>query len=638
MKIKRLLIRNFRSIRSLNIDLDDTTVFIGPNNAGKSAILDAVRIALSRRWGKRGTGFTEHDVHLPQPDLDPRTLPPVEIQVQLEDSADAPWPDDMVAALDNITALSPTGRNLISLRVTCSWSNETESFEPRWEFLDAAGNALTGKSQRATNLTSFFEYLPLFWLSALRDAGNEFSPRSSLWGGFLRGIKIPKELESRVMRILNVLDKRLLVADPQLGKAADSVGKATRIAVGDSEGAATLRMLPMNLEDLLTRASVVLRNEETRPWLPLDHHGQGLQSLSVIFLFRAAVVQQLALETRTGVEPVFAIEEPDVHLHPQAARTLWPEIVQLPGQHLITTHSPYFVQNIPIHTLRIVRLESGCSKISSIPRRIDSTLPWTEKVAKLAQAQATMFKCDPITHAVSAVCWFDDRTADCLANCWRHEPNEAVMREAVDKLRHSARLLMSEEDQRDLAVAGRRVRGEIFFARRWILVEGQTEYLLLHALGKAYHWSLDQHGVAVIDFQNNGNPGVYAALAEAFAIPWDMITDGDPEGQKFRAQLLKRGFCEDELTAHLETLPTPCDLEDQLIADGHEQLLREIVADLTSQSARTCTLEEFRGRLNNEKPKYMSILAAKIESDIAIADRMPSQFVSVVKNLKVGSL
>ena len=62
MRITKLRIRNFRCISSLDLDLGDTTVFIGPNNAGKTAILDAVRIVLTRRWGQRGTGFTEHDV------------------------------------------------------------------------------------------------------------------------------------------------------------------------------------------------------------------------------------------------------------------------------------------------------------------------------------------------------------------------------------------------------------------------------------------------------------------------------------------------------------------------------------------------------------------------------------------------
>jgi putative ATP-dependent endonuclease of OLD family len=81
MKITALRIENFRSIKNLDVDLGDTTVFIGPNNAGKTAVLDAVRIALTRRWGQRGTGFTEYDVHLASANADPKTSQSVSIEV-----------------------------------------------------------------------------------------------------------------------------------------------------------------------------------------------------------------------------------------------------------------------------------------------------------------------------------------------------------------------------------------------------------------------------------------------------------------------------------------------------------------------------------------------------------------------------
>ena len=41
MKLTQLRIPNFRSIASLDLQLGATTVFINPNNAGKTAILDA---------------------------------------------------------------------------------------------------------------------------------------------------------------------------------------------------------------------------------------------------------------------------------------------------------------------------------------------------------------------------------------------------------------------------------------------------------------------------------------------------------------------------------------------------------------------------------------------------------------------
>jgi putative ATP-dependent endonuclease of OLD family len=107
MQITKLKIRNFRSIKDLEIELDDTTVLIGQNNAGKSAILDAVRIALTRRWGQRGTGFTENDVYRPDETGDPKTLPPVMIELVLEEPKAARWDPDLVAALEDIVSIAP---------------------------------------------------------------------------------------------------------------------------------------------------------------------------------------------------------------------------------------------------------------------------------------------------------------------------------------------------------------------------------------------------------------------------------------------------------------------------------------------------------------------------------------------------
>ena len=38
------------------------TVLIGENNSGKSSVLDCISLTLGRRWGQRGTGFSEYDL------------------------------------------------------------------------------------------------------------------------------------------------------------------------------------------------------------------------------------------------------------------------------------------------------------------------------------------------------------------------------------------------------------------------------------------------------------------------------------------------------------------------------------------------------------------------------------------------
>jgi putative ATP-dependent endonuclease of the OLD family len=236
MKITRLRIENFRSVHAMDLSLGDTTVFIGPNNAGKSAILDAVRIVLTRRWGQRGTGFTSHDVNRPGQDGDPRTQPPVRIVLTMEEPVRGAWDADMVAALEDIMALAPDGRNVVTLGVTCAWSEEKEAFDPAWQFLDAVGEPMPER-RRATNLTGFFSYVPLFWLDALRDAADEFTPRSGHWGRLLRGVRIPDELEADVLRILSELDARIVAADPRLTTIAGWTGDACRRWRGAWSGA-----------------------------------------------------------------------------------------------------------------------------------------------------------------------------------------------------------------------------------------------------------------------------------------------------------------------------------------------------------------------------------------------------------------
>src|ERR1700758_3860319 len=107
MRITRLRIENFRSIKMLDIELGETTVFIGQNNSGKTAILDAVRIALTRRWGQRGTGFTEYDVHLAKENDEPKSSPGVTIELRAEETVAGEWPDGMQQSLDDISQTDP---------------------------------------------------------------------------------------------------------------------------------------------------------------------------------------------------------------------------------------------------------------------------------------------------------------------------------------------------------------------------------------------------------------------------------------------------------------------------------------------------------------------------------------------------
>ncbi len=635
MRITRIKISNFRSIRHMAVDLGDTTVFVGPNNAGKTAILDALRIALTRRWGRRGAGFSEYDIHLPNDTANPKTSSGISIELRSNESEPGEWPGTIAEDLGDIVQIDlATGRKTVALRTQCAWSNDTGAFEPTWKFLDAKRNRLTGRSARRVNLERFCRYLPLFYLGALRDVRDEFSPRSSqFWGRLLEALEIPSELESRALRVLDLLNQRLLKADPRLEVIAKTLSGATRIAARDREGGLAMRMVPLKSWDLLSRAEIILRNEPDLPWLPLRRQGQGIQSLSVIFLFQAFIDHLLRELYETGSEPVLALEEPETHLHPQAVRTLWRHVSGLPGQKIVTTHSPYFIQHVPFRDLRLVRLTPDGTEVRWLPASYSASIPALDGLDKVVAKSGGFLTYERASQTLTVHGALDKSTyRTLLACCGRHERRRKVEQELCD-LRKRSSLYIDDEKLQALDTQARRIRGEIFFAERWFIVEGQTDYLLVHAIAHALDYDLDQHSISVIDAQNNGDPATFAALARALDIPWLAVFDGDDAGKGMKDAIASRGFSHNELQERCQTHPAG-DLEAQLVADGLEPELRDVLVSAGIADAAQLTGDCLAARLRNNKTAYATKLAARVRQDADMARRTPKAFRTAIEQLR----
>ena len=634
MLITRLFIENFRSIKSLDLDLNETTVLIGPNNVGKTAILDAIRIVLTRRWGQRGTGFTEYDVHLANENSDPKAPPGVSIEIRVEEQQVGEWSDALQQDLDEITQTDPkTGKTFILLRASCAWNEAQGVFEPSWIFLNAGRAPLVGGSARRMNLERFWQYLPVFYLGALRDADDEFSPRSQFWGRLLKAMEIPSGLETKVQRVLDLLNRKLLQADPRLAQIAGTLSGATRVAARDRDGGVDLRLLPLKSWDLLSKAEIILRNEPDWPWLPLQRHGQGVQSLSVIFLFQAFVEHLLKELYQADSAPVLALEEPETHLHPQAARSLWTHIQALPGQKIITTHCPYFVQHVPFRDLRLVHLTANGTKVCSLPSSFSARVPHTPDLDLVIAGSRGKVE---YNHAAEILTVYGSLGQDdyrALLLSYGTHPERAIIHGLLRDLHDRALLYIDDDDLKSLETYARRIRGEIFFARRWLIVEGQAEYLIVHAMARELDYDFDEYGVAVIDAQNNGNPAVFAALARALSIPWLAVFDGDNAGQSYCQSITARGF-DAAFVGERCCRHTAANLEAQMMADGLEPELRIALTHAGVTTAATATAPVLSELLDRHKTGYAAALAEMMRGKVALASRMPEAFRHSIAQLR----
>lgn len=634
MLIKRIRIANFRSILSAEIELGETTVLIGPNNAGKTAILEAIRIALTRRWGQKGTGFTEYDVHLCAARPDPKVGDPVVIEVELQEDSVGDWPQELQDELADIIQLEPnTGLASIILRVSCSWDASEESYIPRWEFLNVDHNPLVGKGARSVNMQEFFQYLPVFYLEALRDAGDEFSVRSQFWGKLLRTVQIPDELELKSKKIFDLLNRKLLAADPLLGRLATNLSQVGNVARTNAPGVADLRVLPLNTWDLISKAEVVYQAEAGRPWLPLPRHGQGVQSLSVMFLFKAFIELALTDLYRPESTAVLALEEPETHLHPQAARSLSAQVAALSGQKIITTHSPYFLQNVAFRDIRVVRLTADGTAVMSMPKEFRAVMPTLPALNTIIGRSGGKILYDQGLGEIVVKGRLDESEYRELLVAYHGRLDTPDLHSRLRSLLDGSKKFIADEELDQLETFARRIRGEIFFAHKWFLVEGQSEYNLVHGIASGLNYNLDEHGVSVIDFQNNGNAQCFAALARALGYPWIMLVDGDAAGSSYMTAVENRGFDAPEVARRSFQLPNRC-LEVQLVADGLQNELKAILSSLNVANANSLSDPDLISALEANKSAYSAILARQCAQSPALTQRMPAKIRDAVASLR----
>jgi putative ATP-dependent endonuclease of OLD family len=97
---------------------------------------------------------------------------------------------------------------------------------------------------------------------------------------------------------------------------------------------------------------------------------------------------------RAESTPVLALEEPETHLHPQAARTLFGHVAQLKGQKIVSTHSPYFLQHVPFRDLRVVRAGPDGTIIKSLPREFRCRVPNLQAFAPVIAASGSLLEYD----------------------------------------------------------------------------------------------------------------------------------------------------------------------------------------------------------------------------------------------------
>lgn len=365
MKLKDITINNYRGISSLRIPLDELTVLIGENNAGKSTVLEALRLVLTRGFGSRkDSRFAEYDFHLKDTAATPLTADPIGILLHFSEDHEDDWPEAISQQLSEVIQIDMTnGTNHIWLKATGTYQSVTTLFETRWSFLNTDGAELALKNANTHNL--LVKFAPLFFLSAMRDASQEFGQRGQFWNSFLKTIELPPEQLREIEEKLQEVNASVIDANSDLGEVINRIGEVRKFVPLAAPDTVILEAIPTRLFDLTGKVQVHLKAQHGAK-LPLHRHGEGTQNLAVLMLFQAFTALNLAEAYAPESTPLLALEEPEAHLHPSAIRSLGTLLKNITGQRLVTSHSGDLVSRIPITSLRRLYKQNGETKVGQV--------------------------------------------------------------------------------------------------------------------------------------------------------------------------------------------------------------------------------------------------------------------------------
>lgn len=637
MKLKEIKIKNFRCLVEVSVPIDENnTILVGENNSGKTALLDAMRAALPRTTAGRGTPFEEYDYHMVAANDSPQSSDGIVIELWFREDQTDEWPSSLMQALDNIIQTDPIEDiDSIGLRLSSKYDHNTNEVVTKWEFLTLDGQPLGGRGANPGNLPKFLSYIRFFYLSSLRYSGIEFSPRSQFWGRILRDLKISEKQRQELTEELSKLNEALLKGDPRLEKVIEELDRGQGVLELEGRQKTSIQALPLKPWDLMSKAEVVIKTTGGDIDFPLARHGQGMQSLAVIFLFQAFIAILLKPTFEPETEAILALEEPEAHLHPQATRSLAANLDKVKSQKIISTHSPYFIQEIPFTQIRMFRREGPYSKVVYIKRSFTAKIPNKPELLTFCQNNDPKFTYHPGKSTLSLFGRMEEIEYRSLLRIY---PGENDVFAELKRLKKESQLYLSDDDLLELDTYAKRIRGEILFAKAWLLCEGQSEYLLLRYFAEIINMPFDQAGIAIIDFQNNGSPGAFVGLAMAFDIPWIMICDNDQAGQSFIDQIRKRGFTDDEINSLAKPLPGDgFDLELFLIMNGFISEYIGILSDrniaLNKNEGDEGFEEEVAEKLRSDKKGYALALVEKLRTKGADGACVPDFFKRIIETI-----
>ncbi|MGE0711660.1 MAG: ATP-dependent endonuclease [Planctomycetota bacterium] len=353
MHLASLQVEDFRGMTDLLLPLDPTTVLVGENRVGKTTLVDAVDYCLRPSRATEACPFVVEDFR-----RDRREPPPIRLTLEVREDRPGEWDAPLFARLAALAVHGEAGvLRQLRLRLT-GWLAE-DGPRSEWCFLDRKDAPHAG-AWDVGDVVLLRRLLPCLVLGRDRwDLRPEPAPGQAPGPGGIgpgAGPPDPRQQVAGIYRRASQTRGRLSRTEVLSGLEAARALEAREPEVRPEP--------PRDLREMIETP----RDLTPLPSAPGEEASLSAQNLALLLLVGALLEARGDWAIPPEAAPIVMIEEPEAHLHPILAASLWGTLERLRAQKLITTHSAELLAAAPLSAVRRLTRRDELTRLHRIGR------------------------------------------------------------------------------------------------------------------------------------------------------------------------------------------------------------------------------------------------------------------------------
>jgi putative ATP-dependent endonuclease of OLD family len=366
--IDKVRVKNFRTLKNLEMNLKPITILVGANNSGKTTLLRALNSAL----GMTRNQINQDDLFIDKNGDKPSNTITIDIRIIPTDEKGkriSQFDNKWNSRLGFLDVQTENDNEYVAFRTTYQFDIEDSPITTCQSFINWEDKIL--KIGELKGINQIRNNIKMYFIDAQRDILEDSKQRTSFFGKLVSQLDYGENLDDLKSQIAS-LNEEAIDKSEVLKHLRDELKKLNQTTQTQGNGI-SLNPFPKKVSDLHKGMKVYFQDSESDSF-SMENHGMGTRSWASIITagaFTSWQVRQIDQKIEKGEEtdllfPIFALEEPEAHLHPNAQRTLYKQLKGFKGQKIVSTHSPYIAGQAELDELRHFYKDSDASMVSEI--------------------------------------------------------------------------------------------------------------------------------------------------------------------------------------------------------------------------------------------------------------------------------